>query len=197
MNPFNNSILILAAGHQDRWKPDSNIPAVKQLIKIQGETLLERMKRQFGDPVVFTVHEEIKEHFVRCYVPRDNFTTVSTMFSTRAHWREWTTILLGDVIYSRAQVRRLKHQKDPLMFYGDNQEIYCIKFHKSQRERMTKAIIDLIQHKNFEHQYGKLWNLYRLLIGVDFREHYIGDYFTHITDCQDFDTVEEYLNYIK
>ena len=197
MNPFRNSILILAAGKQERWNPGTVLPKAKQLLKVGGETLLERMARQFHDPIVFTNHPDIQEHFVRCYEPRDSLTTVSTLHSTKAHWREWTTILLGDVMYSRQQVKRLARQKEKVMFYGDEAEIYCLKFHEDVRKVMAKAIRDLTNHVQWEEKYGKLWNLYRILIGVDYRDHYIGSNFTWVGDCRDFDTREEYLNYVN
>lgn len=201
MNPFDNSYIILAAGHQDRWDQtiDDSLkcPEVKQLCMVHGETLLKRIKRQFGDPVCFTKHTEIKQHFKRCYEPDDNLTIVSTLFATRAHWREWTIILLGDVVYGRKTVKLIKAQTETLMFYGDNAEIYALKFHKSQRENILQIIQSLVSHPLWTSQYGKLWNLYRHMNGIDFREHSIGPRFTHVDDCCDFDTKQEYLDYFN
>lgn len=201
MNPFRNSYIILAAGHQDRWNKtigdSDDYPKVKQLCVVHGETLLERMKRQFGDPVCFTKHPEIEEHFIRCYEPADNLTTISTMFSTKSHWREWTIILLGDVVYGRKTVKLIKAQTESVMFYGDNAEIYAIKFHKTQRENVLQIIQSLVSHPQWTTHFGKLWNLYRHMNGIDFREHSIGPRFTHVTDCYDFDTKDEYLDYFN
>jgi len=197
MNPFTNSHIVLAAGKQDRWKPDENVPKVKQLCVIHNETLIDRIARQFPDPIVFTRHPEIQEHFLRCYEPEDNRVTISTLFSTRAHWREWTIILLGDVAYGRKTVKKIKAQSDTLMFYGDDAEIYAIKFHRSMREYVAHCIQNLVCHPSWEDRYGKLWNLYRFMNGINFTEHVIGPRFTKVYDCRDFDTKEEYLKYIK
>ncbi len=196
-NPFSNSYLILAAGNQTRWKIGTGIPKVKQLIEINGEILIKQIERKFPDAVTYTKTREIKDIVEVWYEPDDNLTTISTMFSTRAHWREWTIILLGDVLYGRKTVKRIKNQAETLMFYGDDEEIYAIKFHRSQRDNVALSIMNLIKHPKWETKYGKLWNLYRFMNGINFREHLIGMRFTHVFDCRDFDTKEEYLNYLN
>ena len=192
-----NSTIILAAGKQERWNPGTVLPKAKQLLIVGGETLLDRMRRQFVNPQIFATHPDILDRYPKCHKPQDSRTTVSTLYSTQGHWGEWTTILLGDVMYSRAQVKRLNKQRDMIMFYGDDQEIYCFKFHCELNKVLIKGIEDLTNDVRWDDKYGKLWNLYRLLVGVDFREHIIGSHFTWVGDCRDFDTRDEYLNYIN
>jgi hypothetical protein len=199
MQSIQNPVLVLAAGDQTRWNAQKidGVPEIKQLCTINGETLIERIERQFNSPIVFTNNETLKEHCNRPYPVEDNLTTISTLFSTRAHWRDSATILLGDVMYSRAMVRRLWRQTDDIMFYGNNAEIFALKFKRSVRERLAKTIQDLVSHPNWTPQYGKLWNLYRAIIGVPFDRHYIGKAFTYVSDCRDFDTKDEYIHFIR
>ena len=62
---------------------------------------------------------------------------------------------------------------------------------------IVTAINQIIKSDKFEMKYGKLWNLYRMLIGVDFRHHEVGPMFTKVFDSQDFDNKEQYLKYAK
>ncbi len=199
MNSLLNPVLVLAAGDQVRWNHthDEGIPAIKQLCEINRETLIQRIERQFPDAIVFTNNKELAKCCKRPYEVRDSLTTISTLASTCVHWRGWTTILLGDVMYSREMVKRLSRQKEHMMFYGDSSEIYCFKFHHSLREELAKLIQWLVSDPGWTEKYGKLWNLYRAMIGKDYTQHFIGDLFTMVGDCRDFDTKEEYLNYIK
>ena len=59
------------------------------------------------------------------------------------------------------------------------------------------AINRIVTSEHFERKYGKLWNLYREMNGVDFRVVHFGKYFTKVSDCQDFDNKEQYLKYAK
>ncbi len=195
---FSDSCIILAAGDQTRWNiGNTELPRVKQLLNVRGEILLDRMKRQFNDPVCFTKEKEIQEHFARCYEPEDNTVTVATLNSTRYHWREWTTILLGDVYYGRRAVKKIKAQYETLMFYGDDEEIYAMKFHESQKDNILRGIYGLVHHPRWEMKYGKLWNLYRFMNGINFTEHLIGGRFTEVFDCADFDAIEDYYKFTK
>jgi len=199
MHSLHNPVLVLAAGDQTRWNATDHkdVPAIKQLCKIGDETLIQRIERQFPDAIVFTNNNEITDNSSRPYPVEDNTTIISSLFSTRAHWRVTTTILLGDVMYSRAMVKRLARQKEPIMFYGDHSEIYAIKFKKEVRDLFARSIMELVKHPTWTVKYGKLWNLYRFINGIDFTKHEIGPMFIRIGDCRDFDTKEEYLNYVK
>ncbi len=199
MNSHFNPVLVLAAGDQTRWNimEHENIPEIKQLCEVRGETLIERIERQFPDCIVFTNNKELAKHCKRDYPVSDNFTTISSLSSTCVHWRGWATILLGDVMYSRAMVRRLARQKESLLFYGDDAEIYALKFNKFMNQTILNTIQSLIGHDKWERKYGKLWNLYRHINGINFTEHLIGPRFVQVNDCRDFDTKEEYLNFIK
>jgi len=194
-----HSHIILAAGTQTRWmhEPVPGVPDIKQLVEVKGEILIERIQNQFPGTVVVTKNKAIELHSKRVFDPKFNETTVATLFSTHELWRDWTTILLGDVDYGKTTRQLLKDQTTGIIFYGDKGEIYAIKWHKTISSTVLLAINKLINHPLFEKRFGKLWNLYRTLIGVDFRQAIIKELFTFVTDCRDFDNKKQYIEYAQ
>lgn len=191
--------IILAAGTQSRWnyKQFPNIPKIKQLVEIDGQPLIGKIQSQFPESVVVTNDDEIIKHSKNFLKPKSSQITIATLFSTHELWYDWTTILLGDVLYGEKTVKKIKEQKERLMFYGDKGEIYAVKWHPDIVPLIHYAINKLINDKDWTTKYGKLWNLYRVLNGFDFRKHKIGNYFTFVKDCRDFDTQEQYIKYAE
>lgn len=193
------SKLILAAGSQSRWNSEKfkKIPLVKQLVMVEDEILIERIQRQFPGSIVITKSNEIKKHSEKWFIPENNKITLATLFSTRDLWENWTTILLGDVTYGQHTIELIENQTDPLMFYGDKGEIYALKFNLRTSWDIMYGISNILASPFFTPQYGKLWNLYRILNKHDFRTHIIKDYFTRVSDCKDFDTQKQYIRYAR
>ena len=193
------SSIILAAGTQNRWTAQEveNIPKIKQLIEIEGEILIERIQRQFPGSIVVTRDEEIKAHSEKIFVPEHYNVTVATLFSTHSLWSDWTTILLGDVNYGEKTIELIQHQEKQLMFYGDKGEIYAFKWYKEINPLIHWAINTLINRPEWNEMFGKLWNLYRVINGNDYRVQKIDKYFTFVNDCRDFDTQRQYVKYAQ
>ena len=191
--------IILAAGTQTRWNTEKfeGIPEIKQLVEVDGKILIEKIQEQFEDSIVITNDKEISAHSKKVLKPENSEVTVSTLFSTHQLWYDWTTILLGDVLYGGKTVDKIHAQKEGLMFYGDKGEIYAIKWHPDLVPFIHFAINKLVTHKEWTPKFGKLWNLYRVINGIDFREHKIDKYFTFVSDCMDFDNQKRYLEYAK
>ena len=189
--------LILAAGTQERWNATSykGIPVIKQLIEIKGEILIERIQRQFPESIVVTRTNDIKKHSAKWFDPELNEVTIATLFSTRDLWDDWTTILLGDVDYGDDTIEQINNQEEDLMFYGGRGEIYCMKFNLRVSLQIITAINKIIESPHFKMKYGKLWNLYRELNGIDFRKYEIKDYFIRCPDCRDYDTQKGYIKH--
>lgn len=190
--------IILAAGNQTRWnyEPPKGmiLPNIKQLVPIGDKTLIEDIQDKFPG-VVVTKSQEIKNKSKQWFEPENNEVTLATLFSTKDLWDDITTILLGDVLYGRQTIKLIKNQKEPLMFYGDKGEIYAIKFSLQASVNIILAISKIVNSPYFKPKFGKLWNLYRALEGVDFRKEYIGRHFTFVKDCRDFDNKRQYIKY--
>ena len=196
---MNNVNIILAAGQQTRWNnnPVKGLPAIKQLVEVKGEILIERIQRQFENSIVVTKTKAISNHSKMVYNPQHNDVTVITLISTYDLWKEWTTILLGDVDYGDNTIELIEDQTEPLMFYGNQKEIFAVKWHETKSYFLTLTINRLVNDMRWLPKFGKLWNLYRMLIGVDFRTEKIDKYFTFVSDCRDFDTQKGYQKYAQ
>lgn len=193
--------IILAAGSQERWLSKEAhgmiLPSIKQLVKVNGRTLIEDVQKKFPESIVITHRKEIKDRSFRWFEPENNEVTLATLFSTRDLWQDWTVILLGDVLYGKETIKKINSQAEPIMFYGDKGEIYAIKFSLALSVNIVLAIHKIIQSEKFKPKFGKLWNLYRELIGEDFRVHNINGLFTFVKDCRDFDNKQQYVKYAR
>jgi len=196
---MDNVNIILAAGAQTRWNSTEGkgLPDIKQLIEVKGEILIERIQRQFPGSIVITKNRIISGHSKMVFNPEFNEITISTLFCTQPLWKDWTTVLLGDVLYGEDTIQKLHLQEDKLMFYGNKKEIFAMKFHKDLMVEMLMSINTIINSKFFEKKFGKLWNLYRFFNGKDYRVHEIDKFFTFVFDCRDFDTKAQYVKYAK
>lgn len=199
-----NANIILAAGTQTRWNREliDGVPTIKQLVQVKGEILIERIQRQFPNSTVVTRDISIQLHSKKTFDPQFSETTIETLFSTNDLWRDWTTILLGDVDYGEHTVLKIQKQKEPIMFYGGERdidgiakEIFAVKWHRSNSTAVLMGINRLANNKEWTRRYGKLWNLYRQLNKIDFRVHEIKDFFTFVNDSRDFDTQKSYQRY--
>ena len=193
------SSLILAAGNQTRWNLGNypGLPDIKQLLVIDGEVLIRKIQRQFPGSIVVTKNQAIKKHSLKWFEPENNEVTIATLFSTRDLWEDWTTVLLGDVLYGQDTIEKINSQKEGLMFYGDKEEIYGFKFNLAMSPGILLAINRIVISPHFEHKFGKLWNLIRTLNGSDFRIDKVTRYFTTVSDCADFDTKKGFTKYAK
>jgi len=183
----------LAAGSQDRWNNgNDSMFSVKQLIEIEGETLIERIQQQFGGYVV-THRPEIIEVSDLVFKPEKNRWTVETLYSTRSLWEGQTIVTLGDVYYTDEAVNTIKSFSGPIQFFGTIHEIFAISF--TDYPRVTQCLtehITKLQNMVTYPSHGKLWQLYRRYNNYSYRENKIGEYFTFIEDrTQDFDSVDE------
>jgi hypothetical protein len=195
--------LILAAGNQERWNAEPIIPKptgihdIKQLVVVKGEVLIERIQRQFPGSVVITNNKAISIHSKMVFKPETPTPAIGAVFSTHSLWKEWTTILLGDVDYGEDTIELINNQEAKLMFYGDKSEIYAIKWHESRAVKIHAGINQLINTPGWTPKFGKLWNLYRVINNIHFGVHLIRDKFTHVSDCRDFDVQHDYERYAK
>ena len=194
--------IIFAGGNQQRWNKSmiEGSPPIKQLVELpNGDILIDRTQAQFHNSIVVTNNKAIELHAktVRHDPDVPHCTCIAeALFHTRTLWVDWTTILLGDVVYGEETVKKIKHQDERIMFYGDKGEIYAIKFRKDMINVILLAIHNLIQNEGWTSKFGKLWNLYRLITGVDYRNHEITTLFNYVADCTDFDNIKQYTEYM-
>ena len=182
--------LTLAAGQQNRWEC-KQFP-IKQLIEIDGKTLIERIQWQFGGAVVTHCPEILaKSRYV--YKPERYRWTVETLLSTAEFWRDQQIITLGDVYYTKEAVKTIKDFKGDMQFFGTEHEIFAISF--TDFGGVIKHLKDAVKRLNEIIAYpshGKLWQLYRRYHEYNNRIAKIDKNFTYINDkTRDFDDIND------
>lgn len=193
--------LILAAGSQQRWNENNaQYPEVKQLLEIDGETLIERIQRQFPG-VVVTNHLKIVARSKKVYRPKKYRWTIETLLDTEELWEGQVRILLGDVYYTDEAAETINECDCGLQFFGTNAELFAISFNDFPfvKHNLEKCV-RMHEEDNQLEENGRLWTLYRLCEGLKIDDHSRfapknlcpKGAFTYINDeTQDFDTVED------
>jgi len=186
------AIIILASGTQERWKGEG----LKQLSLINNVPLIERTLDQLDNKaVVITVHRELMKY--PYYIPSGCRWTVETFLSTQSLWGDRTIVLLGDVLYSEADLKTiLDYDGDHSVFGSFLQgELFAFSFSHTVNSKILFHLKRVIFHAQFGGR-GKLWELYRSLVGLPLHWHRKRDHFVEISGSTDFDTYDEYKQYI-
>ena len=184
------TVIILAAGKQVRNK--SGIP--KQLFEFNGETLLQRMVRQFSGPSMdirlMAWDERLKTDGARFHVPYGRRWTVETLFCSQPFWTTASythrnIVLLGDVYYSDLTAEAILSNPSPFVCYQREHETYAFVFSKHYEWEVSDMLRDMIQKA----ERGKRWTQHKLgtlckRLGVPS--------VTVSDETQDFDTYEDY-----
>jgi len=204
------AVFILAAGQASRF---FNVP--KQLLRVHGgKTVLKRIEDQVSNwtgrwPVVVTKNRDIidsKDAYL-IYQPRNNATTCNTFLSTALLWQERNIILLGDVWYTDATMRRIIEYHGPCGVFGNTWEIFAWSFDVSVKEKVIAALLKgslYCPHLDTPAGGGKLRHAYRAYVGLPMddkeKEGEAPDpiVFQYVTDgTMDFDIPEEYQDFAK
>jgi len=170
-------IIILCAGEGTRWGNHMDLP--KQLIAINGESLLHRMIRLFGSHGyhdVSIVSNDERMNLPECgfFRPPQCRWIAETFLSTRPLWADKTIVLLGDVFFTENAVEKIASFKEGVHVYGRPGrslytgccygEIFAVVFDQSQRDNVIKHAEIACQDAQTGGR-GKLWNFYRSLAG--------------------------------
>ena len=182
--------IIMAAGDGKRWKNYMGIP--KHLVKINGETLLERTTRLLKEN---NVNYAITGHDMR-------YTEYGDLLPQTYHdcevdrfeqFSESLCYLYGDVYYSEDAIKTIiETPADDIMFFGSEEEIFAVKVNDLPLFYKYKNKV-----KNLYMQ-GKInrcigWEVYRCLNGIPFDRHIITKRYTKILDeTDDIDYPEDY-----
>ena len=135
----------------------------KQLLPINNnQTILDRTLEQTDkySPYIVTRNQEILEHVfahnVTTILPTSYKTLCNSILSTQYRWTDRVIILLGDVIYSNRVIQEIASETDPLMFFGDEYEMYALSFSIESRPKIISALSE-----GATHPFGKLHHAYR------------------------------------
>lgn len=202
----NTTVLILCAGEAKRWNNYLGVP--KQLIAINGETLLDRTVRllhlkELNDINIISNDERLKVSNENFYRPTKFEWIVETLLSTQSLWNENTIVLLGDVFFTQDAINTIDNLKEILHIYGRYGasgftstpwgEIFALSFKQSDWNQIISNAENVIRQTKLGSR-GKLWELYRSIAGFPHNEHLIeDDIFISINDLtDDFDLPSDY-----
>ena len=170
--------MIMADGHMQRWKAECDTP--KHLLRVEGETLLERLVRQLRsglgkDEVIITSHDRRYEvsGAVR-HEPENNHLEID-----RFTWElidRNTCFLYGDTCYTDAAIQAIRNSRtDQLHFFGTDDAIVAV----------IVGDPDVLRFH--------IWQVYQSYVGLPFGPRIIGPEYTVLTDgTQGFNTPAEY-----
>lgn len=187
--------VIMADGSMQRWKTECDVP--KHLLRVDNETLLERMVRQLRsgpdvDKIMITSHDHRYEvpGAVR-YEPKNNYLEID-----RFTWElieHDTCFLYGDTYYTDAAIRAIQSSRtEEIQFFGTNEAIVAVIVGDADLMRYH------IQRVKSLYLAGKIddcrgWQVYQSYTGIPFGSRSMGPDFTLLTDeTQGFNTYSEY-----
>jgi hypothetical protein len=199
------TVLVLAAGEQARWEIGQGI---KQFLPIDKETLIGRIQRQAVDrgqyATVITWRSDIMKASKSYYLihrPDERRWIAETLRTTRWLWEPRVIVLLGDVVYSKQIMDSIFEYGGPVRFWGNTGEIYALSFDSRMFEKIDEALDKAIRHAEFEGGLGKLRKVYQALAGFPFdinnTNHSYFETVLHHDYTQDFDTVQEWHNFVR
>lgn len=216
VEPTRPKIIIMAGGDGARWGNFLGVP--KQLISVEGETLLMRAIRlclkngaKWDDIVVLAPRELSKKdrwHFYNAagmapIVPAPlNSTGVDKFYNGLPLWDQEAIYLYGDVYFTEEAMATIYNTRpDPGSFlafgrqHGNGRKEYGELF--AYRSRNKPALTAALEHLRKINAIGG-WQLYRYRAGKDLHEHEVDQHFVEINDMtDDFDSPEEYIAWIK
>lgn len=187
------SIIILASGTQERWKATQ----LKQLSLIGKVPLIQKTLSQLkNEAVIATIHPQLMNY--PHIVPSKHRWTTETLISTMDVWKNRTIILLGDVLYSDNDLKTILEFKGDYAFFGSfsQGEIFAFSFSTLMSKKVVFHLNRVIFHAQWGGR-GKLWELYRSLVGLPLHWHRRHGHFINMTQSTDFDTYDEYQNFIQ
>lgn len=195
------NVFILAAGSQKRWQKGNPEYPIKQLVPIDGEPLLDRTIRQLKergyDARVITHRKELmRDNYIH---PVDNSYTVTSIMSAVSHSGKKNLVLLGDVYFTEEAMDTCLNLSGKIRFAGGGDEIFAVYWEDDAfiLKHLSKAIG--YAQKKGRIAPGRLWSLYRSVIGVPMREHKHDErFYVMIKDgSTDFDEWKEYTRWLK
>lgn len=176
--------VIMANGRGARWGSHLGIP--KQLIEIDGETLLRRTVRQVSqfDPnaevIISSSDERHDTEGATRYVPERNVIELDRFVEELI--TNDTCFLYGDTYYSDDAIRIITHSSSQSVdFFGDERSIVAVSCHdESLLRKHLNNVRQAFAEGKIENCIG--WQVYQSFIGRLFDEFEIGDHFIHFDD---------------
>jgi molybdopterin-guanine dinucleotide biosynthesis protein A len=204
MTTSDTTFIIMAGGKSTRWT--GAVP--KQLVVIDGETLLERTIRILREQGATNIHvtvspalrEYMEENGIRLTCPAHIFSTntqeIDRFLSCSPIWGEDTCFLYGDTFYTTEAIQKIMAQFiPPTTFYGRKSgnknkrygEMFALRV-RYPREGFVTELERLREKEKQGEIRGLGWDVYRA---------YRKQRFVELDPkCEDFDKLEDYETFI-
>jgi hypothetical protein len=136
--------IILAAGKASRFLGLHDYP--KQLLIVEGETLLDRQVRMFRphlDALYVVAHRKILARpQAKLFPPANCRWKCETLLSSTSLWSEKRTLAIHGDVYFTDQCRDsiIALEPDALTFFWDRHEVFAIVIPEQQYEEVTRAL---------------------------------------------------------
>jgi hypothetical protein len=196
--------IVLAAGEGKRWDNYTGVP--KHLLKIEGESLIQRTTRQisaYADRTfVVGTDSSYKTDFSELFAPEQKQPALEMhkFSSSQELWSKRTVLLFGDTYYTDEAISTIVQDTGDFTFflrsgassftqkpYG---EIYAFSFLDSAHQKLQEGIDTLLKHQDIYGAGG--WALMRHLLGISYKsktkDHFTKGHYIEIDDwTEDFD----------
>lgn len=188
------SVFVCSAGSGDRWNNYRGVP--KQLVRFDGITLLERIRRQVSVfrtiPFLVTRTGELTSSGFRNISVGTTETLAETIGRTEKFWTDHNVFLLGDVFYSRRGIEAIMRDSQNMFFVGrpwpsgivraGHGEMFALSVKSASIDRL-RAILQAGSASANVHNYrGNLWNLYQIYCGLEFGSSEVMGKMLHVLD---------------
>lgn len=192
--------IIMADGKMSRWNSKDGTP--KHLVKINGETLLERIVHQirsnsFDSEIIITSHNPLYEVKGACrYEPKNNIYEIDRF--TEELIDDNCCFLYGDTYYTDDSIKQILNcEKEDLHFFGNMKSMIAVVVTNS---KIMRACINDVKCLYLKGQLKecKGWQVYQCYKNLPYDEISIEGSFSLIEDgTQGFNTFEEYAEFMK
>lgn len=187
---------ILAAGECVRFGADYP----KQHIEVDGERIIDRTIRQFGNPQLVTIGNNIAPDYMNRMNPSAHGFTAESFLSTASYWADDNLVLFGDVFFTDDAAKLIRDCDWPIAFFADGQDIFAVRFKDGEVTRLVGALRSVIASaKEPGGNSGRIWEVYREVFGIEdwpiLAEHEKPGIFLIGDETQDFDTLEDLENF--
>jgi hypothetical protein len=189
----NRCLIILAAGEGVRWQWEG----LKQLAVVDKKPLIEHQLGRAPSALVVSHHPQL--HQYPHVVPAKRKFVLETLLSTRLLWADRTTVLLGDVYFSPADLDQVLSCREEFAVFGSKPqvEIFALSFTKNYHPQILHHL-----YRSLDYAYsggrGKLWEFYHSFIHSSLsKKRAFGGNFVNLSETTDIDSLEDYRNLVK
>ena len=164
---------------------------------VDKKPLIEHQLGRAPSALVVSHHPQLRKY--PHVVPAKRQFILETLLSTKPLWAKRTTVLLGDVYFSPADLDRVLACREEFAVFGSKSqvEIFALSFAKDFHPRLTHHLYRALDHA-YNGGRGKLWEFYHSFIHTPLnKKRAFGGNFVNLSETTDIDSLEDYRSLVK